>query len=748
MPPLANFRVQSLAMRALRWILLLVVIVVLFYWKLVFTKQFSVLWDWEPVTQSYSWFNFAASSIHKGILPIWDPFRFSGNTFIGEMQTGLFYPLKFLVYILPLDSNGMVPERIYSAFYVLTHLLAAIFMFVLARHLRISSFGSAVAGITFALGGYLANTLHPHTLDSGIWLPLIVYFFLKSTGEDRPKRAAFFASLSGISLGMTVLAGGIHMTIMSGIVIATMAAVIYRNEPRRLRVFGLAALVALMAFLFGAVQMLPSMEYGPLSYRWVGGDSPIGFHNKVPYAFLGTQARFSPRSLFTFLFAGASPGDELPTNYFGVLPFLLSIVGAWRGWQNKWVKYLVAVAALSYLYSWGEFSFLHGLLYLLPGLDVAREAGRFILLTHFACAILAGFGAGELFEALAPKDHFFGAFVRCLRWLVVLLAAILLAGSVQTTIAVDDSLFMSFVFIAAAYVVFELLYRDYRPATLKGALVFLILWDLYVFNYPVRNKVTMAAAKQDHMAELVETRKLAEFFRAQQGLFRIQFDAINPPNIGNSYGIPTTGGMSATMLTDYFAYLGHPQMPGLFNVRYTLSRSDLPGRVPVFSEGEWRVFENRSYGDRAWVVHDVQIDPSKERPLRRLSDSHFDPQRTAILDRTPQEPMDPGTDSHDVAAAVRNEATSMEFRIHSAGRGLLVVGEVFYPGWEATVNGLRAPIYRVDGVLRGISVPKGDSLVKLDYRPRSVRFGFALTLAATAVTVVLGFASRNASLKR
>ena len=88
-----------------------------------------------------------------------------------------------------------------------------------------------------------------------------------------------------------------------------------------------------MAFFFGAVQMLPSMEYGPLSYRWVGGDFPIGFHNKVPYAFLGTQARFSPRSLFTFLFAGASPGDELPTNYFGVLPF--SFRSSERGADGK-----------------------------------------------------------------------------------------------------------------------------------------------------------------------------------------------------------------------------------------------------------------------------------------------------------------------------------------------------------------------------------------------------------------------------
>jgi hypothetical protein len=325
--------------RTARWILLITLAVALFYWKITFTKQFSILWQWEPVTQSYSWYNFAASSIHKGILPIWDPYRFSGNTFIGEMQTGLFYPLKFLVYLMPLDENGLVSERIYNQFYVLTHVLAAIFMFLLARHLRLSSFASFVAALVFSVGGYLGNTGHPHTLDSGIWLPLIVLFFLRSTGEISALRGAFFAALSGLALGMAVLAGGIHMVIMAGIIVATISLLLCSSDSRRLRIFGMAALVAIVGFLFGAVQLLPSLEYGPLSYRWIGADMPIRFSQKVPYQFLGGIARFSPRSLFTFLFAAASPGDHLPSNYFGVLPFVLSIVGAWRGRQDKWVKY-------------------------------------------------------------------------------------------------------------------------------------------------------------------------------------------------------------------------------------------------------------------------------------------------------------------------------------------------------------------------------------------------------------------------
>lgn len=84
--------------------------------------------------------------------------------------------------------------------------------------------------------------------------------------------------------------------------------------------------------------------------------------------------------------------------------------------------------------------------------------------------------------------------------------------------------------------------------------------------------------------------------------------------------------------------------------------------------------------------------------------------------------------------------TSMEFLVTTTGRGLLVVSEVFYPGWQAFVNDSPAPIYRVDGLLRGVVVPAGRSVVR-EYRPLSVRLGAVLTLAAMVATAALGFLS-------
>src|SRR6185295_10878289 len=142
--------------------------------------------------------------------------------------------------------------------------------------------------------------------------------FLKAVEEIPTTRAVFFAALAGLGLGMAVLGGGLHMVIMDGIVIGSMAIMLCVRDRHTVRVLALASTVAVTGFLFGAVQLLPSFEYAPLAYRWIGGETPIRSLQKVPYQYLGDIARFSPRSIFTFLFGAADPGDNYPSNYFGV----------------------------------------------------------------------------------------------------------------------------------------------------------------------------------------------------------------------------------------------------------------------------------------------------------------------------------------------------------------------------------------------------------------------------------------------
>jgi uncharacterized membrane protein YfhO len=60
---------------------------------------------------------------------------------------------------------------------------------------------------------------------------------------------------------------------------------------------------------------------------------------------------------------------------------------------------------------------------------------------------------------------------------------------------------------------------------------------------------------------------------------------------------------------------------------------------------------------------------------------------------------------------------------------LLVMSEMFYPGWTAKLDGAGVDLWRVNYNLRGVSVPAGKHLVELNYRPRSLFVGAVVTLA-------------------
>src|SRR5262249_15568414 len=83
--------------------------------------------------------------------------------------------------------------------------------------------------------------------------------------------------------------------------------------------------------------------------------------------------------------------------------------------------------------------------------------------------------------------------------------------------------------------------------------------------------------------------------------------------------------------------------------------------------------------------------------------------------------------------AIRSfEPGHMEIEVHAYSRAMLVMSEMFYPGWRATVNGRATRVYRVDGALRGVVVPAGDSRVVLSYTPGTILAGAGLTFAAFA----------------
>jgi hypothetical protein len=87
-------------------------------------------------------------------------------------------------------------------------------------------------------------------------------------------------------------------------------------------------------------------------------------------------------------------------------------------------------------------------------------------------------------------------------------------------------------------------------------------------------------------------------------------------------------------------------------------------------------------------------------------------------------------------------ANAFEIEVRSHRDAFLVVSEVFYPGWRATLDGDPVPILRANYTLRAVYVPAGEHIVSMRYRPGSVFVGAAITGLA-ALLCALGLSVRR-----
>jgi uncharacterized membrane protein YfhO len=86
------------------------------------------------------------------------------------------------------------------------------------------------------------------------------------------------------------------------------------------------------------------------------------------------------------------------------------------------------------------------------------------------------------------------------------------------------------------------------------------------------------------------------------------------------------------------------------------------------------------------------------------------------------------------------ETSLNEVNVHAAlaQPGFVVLADAYYPGWQATIDGQPAPLYRANSVTRAVYVPAGEHVIHYRFRPADFYGGAAVSgLAWTAVLVLL-----------
>jgi hypothetical protein len=181
----------------------------------------------------------------------------------------------------------------------------------------------------------------------------------------------------------------------------------------------------------------------------------------------------------------------------------------------------------------------------------------------------------------------------------------------------------------------------------------------------------------------------------------------------------------------------------LLNARYIVVPRDVPPGRPdllrlsqlhptVFQNELIRVLENQDSFPHAWITHQVTEAPH-DRMLNMLDSGQIDPRRMTLVehgelpDLVMQLPAE-----EDRVSVVSYDTDAMTLHASSTGNGMLVVSEIFTPGWNAYVDGENIPIQEVNYLFRGIPLPAGDHLVELRYEPLALTIG----LAVTSVTLI------------
>ncbi|HWE48996.1 MAG TPA: YfhO family protein [Bryobacteraceae bacterium] len=732
-----------------KYLALLALAIALFYWKTLLTDQFTIIIGSEGVNLTYSWLHFWVQSIRQGHLPLWDPYSFSGHPFAGEMLPAVYYLPHLLFLLVPFNRNGLISPRFYQEFVILIHITCAFFTFALLRELRCSRLAAFVGACAFSLGGLLSRMVWPIYVETCIWLPAIFLFLLRAFRAERRNRALLEAALGGLCLGMSILTGGLGFSMMQGIF--ALAAAIYFGaraasaQPsqrqaqwmRTAAIFGIFMSVACGA---AAVQLISAREYSPLIMRFID-DGPYPAADKIPYHRLvpGMWPQSIVSALFPMAFDGKLGGEEYFPFYIGVLPFFLALVAVWRRWSHLWVPFLTVLAVLAFVYSLGEFSPLNGVLYaVVPYLWAARSANRFLYLVSFALAILAAFGLDILLENAGQE--WWASAKAILKWIAIACAAALFVPGIFTQVQLGIYSALSLLLVLGACGAFVYLTRHPAGPWLRGAVVVFILFDLSAFDWRELDK-SHPSKPYAELDQMVSLRGPAMFIKSRPGLHRVRVGVSPEPNVGDAYEIQSTWGGGATVLTEYSKF---GIREDLLNVGYYIRPASTPDANPVYQDEHWKVYENQRSFPRAWLVHKAIVVTAKDGVYSRLDDPAVNLHNTALLDA----PLPPdlarsldGTDGTGETVRFRSyEPDHISIDVTSEKSGLLVLSEMFYPGWHATVNGKPVQIYRVDGALRGVAAPQGTDRIELNYAPFNIFAGIAitaLTFLAVLAAVIL-----------
>lgn len=484
---------------------------------------------------------------------------------------------------------------------------------------------------------------------------------------------------------------------------------------------------------------------------------------------------------------GEQPGTSGPV-YVGAFVMFLFILGIFivKG-PMKWA--LLGATVLSILLSWGKnfMGFTDFFLDYIPMYDKFRAVSSILVIAEFTIPLLVILALKEvivrpqlikeqakafyislgltggiaLLFALLP-GFFFSSYVsstemQALQGIPADQLAPLLANleEIRKSIFTSDAWRSFFVILIGAVVLWMYGMGKLKTKIMISGLIVLCIADMWSVNKRyLYDAQFVEKVQQENSFKPTDTDKA---ILADKTLdFRVLNLAGNTFNENNtSYWHKSIGGYHAAKLRRYQEMIEEHISSEMNDVFKAVSDAggDMkkvdPSGFPVLNMLNTRYFifplqggqtmpmQNPYTMGNAWFVDEVQYVTNANEEIDALH--HINPAKVAVVDQkfSEQVKQTAAPDSMSSIKLTAYEPNGLKYEVDSKTGGTVVFSEIYYPGWQAYIDGVEAPHGRANYILRAMNVPAGKHEVEFKFDPKSLHVTETIAFIALGILVFI-----------
>jgi len=147
-------------------------------------------------------------------------------------------------------------------------------------------------------------------------------------------------------------------------------------------------------------------------------------------------------------------------------------------------------------------------------------------------------------------------------------------------------------------------------------------------------------------------------------------------------------------------------------------------------------YQNEEAAGNAWFVENLTTLANENEVLLALDSLNF--KRKAVSSQSFDYPLNYALDSTATINLIDHQPNYLKYISNNTNDGFAVFSEIYYSnGWKAFVDGEEQPIDRVNYILRGLYLPKGEHTIEFRFEPEVVEKGSKIMLAGAFVFVLV-----------